>query len=142
MGFCGGAWDHVSFPCRVVIPRVDDCVSMLLAVDDRPIPNRKEIGHLYLYESDPAEFSALTLLHDGGTADEIYRGMSRDDLFRYWFGNYHAMDIIDTGLNPCYDVAYVEAAQREADAINAALDYAPGSNLILEKLVSPNKLRR
>ena len=21
MGFCGGTWDHVSFPCRVVIPQ-------------------------------------------------------------------------------------------------------------------------
>ena len=88
MGFCGGAWDHVSFPCRIVVPRVDDCISMLLATDDKAIPNRKEIGHLYLYENDPKDFSALHLIRDGGTADEMYRGMSRDDLFRYWFGNY------------------------------------------------------
>ena len=136
MGFCGGAWDHVSFPCRIVVPRVDDCISMLLATDDKAIPNRKEIGHLYLYENDPKDFSALHLIRDGGTADEMYRGMSRDDLFRYWFGNYHAMDIIDTGLNPCYEVPYVEAAQKEADAINADLGYAEGSNRMLEKLVS------
>ncbi|MBR3302074.1 MAG: DUF1638 domain-containing protein, partial [Firmicutes bacterium] len=112
MGFCGGSWDHVSFPCRVVIPRTDDCISILLATDDQYIPNRKELGHLYLYESDPKDFSALHLLRDGGTADETYRGMSSEDLFRYWFGNYHAMDIIDTGLNPCYEVPYVEAAQK------------------------------
>ena len=136
MGFCGGAWDHVSFPCRIVVPRVDDCISMLLATDDKAIPNRKEIGHLYLYENDPKDFSALHLIRDGGTADEMYRGMSRDDLFRYWFGNYHAMDIIDTGLNPCYEIPYVEAAQKEADAINADLGYAEGSNRMLEKLVS------
>lgn len=136
MGFCGGTWDHVSFPCRVVIPRADDCISILLATDDENVPNRKELGHLYLYESDPKEFSALHLIHDGGTADETYRGMSRDDLFRYWFGNYHAMDIIDTGLNPCYEESYVEAAQKEADEINADLGYAEGSNRILEKLVS------
>ncbi len=137
MGFCGGTWDHISFDRRVVIPRVDDCISILLQTDDEYIPNRKEIGHLYLYEDDPADFSALKLLHDGGTAEESYRNMSRDDLFRYWFGNYHAMDIIDTGLNPhCYDVDYVEAAQKEADMINADLGYAEGSNLMLEKLVS------
>ena len=137
MGFCGGAWDHVSFPCRVVIPRVDDCISLLLATDDTCVPNRKEIGHLYLYENDPADFSALHLLRDGGTADETYRGMSREDLFRYWFGNYHAMDIIDTGLNTsCYDVEYAQAAQKEADMINAALGYVQGSNRMLEKLVS------
>jgi len=136
MGFCGGSWDHVSFPCRVVIPRTDDCISILLATDDDYIPNRKEYGHLYLYESDPKDFSALHLLRDGGTADETYRGMSREDLFRYWFGNYHAMDIIDTGLNPCYEVPYVEAAQEEADRINVDLGYAQGSNRMMEKLVS------
>ncbi|MBQ2312035.1 MAG: DUF1638 domain-containing protein, partial [Firmicutes bacterium] len=135
MGFCGGSWDHVSFPCRVVIPRTDDCISILLATDDQYIPNRKELGHLYLYESDPKDFSALHLLRDGGTADETYRGMSSEDLFRYWFGNYHAMDIIDTGLNPCYEVPYVEAAQKEADRINADLGYAQGSNRMMEKLV-------
>ena len=136
MGFCGGSWDHVSFPCRVVIPRTDDCISILLATDDQYIPNRKELGHLYIYESDPKDFSALHLLRDGGTADETYRSMSSEDLFRYWFGNYHAMDIIDTGLNPCYEVPYVEAAQKEADRINADLGYAQGSNRMMEKLVS------
>ena len=30
MGFCGGALDSVSFSRRFVIPRVDDCVSMML----------------------------------------------------------------------------------------------------------------
>ena len=136
MGFCGGSWDHVSFPCRVVIPRTDDCISILLATDDQYIPNRKELGHLYLYENDPKDFSALHLLRDGGTAEETYRNMSREDLFRYWFGNYHSMDIIDTGLNPCYEVPYVEAAQKEADRINADLGYAQGSNRMMEKLVS------
>ena len=136
MGFCGGTWDHVSFPCRVVIPRVDDCISLLLTTDDTYQPNRKELGHLYLYESDPKDFSALHLIRDGGTADPSYRGMSQADLFRYWFTGYHAMDIIDTGLNPCYEVPYVEAAQKEADRINAELGYAQGSNLMMEKLVS------
>ncbi|MBQ6671046.1 MAG: DUF1638 domain-containing protein [Firmicutes bacterium] len=136
MGFCGGVWHEVSFPCRVVIPRADDCISIMLATDEEYIPNRKEAGHLYLYEKDPADFSALKMLHDGGTAEESYRNMSREDLFRYWFGNYYAMDIIDTGLNPCYEESYVEAAQKEADAINAQLGYAQGGNVILEKLVS------
>ena len=25
MGFCGGSWEGVSAPCRLVLPRVDDC---------------------------------------------------------------------------------------------------------------------
>ena len=44
MGFCGGTWDNVTFPFRIVIPRVDDCISMLLQTDDQYISNRKETG--------------------------------------------------------------------------------------------------
>ena len=136
MGFCGGVWDHVSFPRRVVIPRVDDCVSMLLTCSDDYCANRKENGHLYLYESDPSKFSALTLLKDGIAADESLKGMDWATLKSFWFGNYHYMDIIDTGLNDCYSESYAQAAQDEADKVDAALDYVPGSIRMLEKLVS------
>lgn len=44
MGFCGGAWDQVTAMMRTVIPRVDDCVSLLFATDDIYVPNRKETG--------------------------------------------------------------------------------------------------
>ena len=55
-----------------------------------------------------------------------------------WFDNYHSMDIIDTGMNDCYSEAYVQAAQENADMINASLGYVQGSVRILEKLLSGN----
>ena len=55
MGFCGGSWDQVIAPCRIVIPRVDDCVTLLLQQGDGYCPNLKEMGHLYIYEKDPSE---------------------------------------------------------------------------------------
>ncbi len=136
MGFCGGVWDQVTFPVRVVIPRVDDCVSLLLQTDDEYRPNRKETGHLYLYEQDPADFSALKFLRDGSYMTEGYEGISREMLFRMYFGQYHHMDIIDTGLNDCYSEEYATAAQENADQIGAVLDYVPGSNRMLEKLLT------
>lgn len=57
MGFCGGALDSVSFSRRFVIPRVDDCVSMMLQTDGQYNPNPKETGHLYMMEPDPEDFS-------------------------------------------------------------------------------------
>ena len=36
----------------------------------------------------------------------------------------------------CYDLDYVERAQEDADRIHAKLDFVPGSNILLEKLVS------
>ena len=136
MGFCGGVWSQVSCGRRVVIPRVDDCVSLLLHTDDRYCPNCKEPGHLYLYETDPARFSALGLLRSGTVTDPSLQNLDPDWLFHMWFDNYHHMDIIDTGLNDCYSEDYVLAAQAQADAIDATLDYVPGSIRLLEKLVS------
>ena len=138
MGFCGGVWHGTSFDRTVVIPRVDDCISLLLHTDDGFHPNLKEDGHLYLYESDPGDFSALTLMHNTNsfTQDLDLKDLSRDFLYEMWFHNYRYMDIIDTGLNDCYSEEYASAAQEQADQIRAELDYVPGSILLLEKLVS------
>lgn len=138
MGFCGGVWNQVRAVVRTVIPRVDDCVSMLLATDSQYIPNRKQTGHLYLYEKNPKDSSALSLLHDYAKASDEFKGINREYLFHMWFDQYYYLDIIDTGYNNCYEEEYVEQAQENADMIHAALDYVPGSNLILEKLVSGN----
>lgn len=134
MGFCGGSWDHMKFSRRVVIPRVDDCVSLLLHTDDAYHPNLKEFGHLYLYEKDPDSFSKDRIM-DGQVSAE-YGGLDSDTLFHMFFDNYRYLDIVDTGLNDCYTEEYVEKAQANADAFQAVLDYVPGSNRLLEKLVS------
>ena len=138
MGFCGGVWHETSFSRTVVIPRVDDCISLLLHTDDAFHPNLKVDGHLYLYENDPRDFSALTLMHNTNsyTQDLDLKNLSKEFLFEMWFHNYRNMDIIDTGLNDCYSEEYAAAAQEQADQIKAELDYVPGSILLLQKLVS------
>ena len=138
MGFCGGVWHQTRFDRTVVIPRVDDCISLLLHTDDGFHANMKEDGHLYLYENDPKDFSALTLMHNTNsfTQDLDLKNMSKEFLFEMWFHNYRNMDVIDTGLNDCYSEEYAAAAQAQADLIGADLDYVPGGILLLEKLVS------
>ena len=138
MGFCGGVWDQVQAQVKTIIPRVDDCVSLLLATDDQYIPNRKETGHLYLYEDDPEKFSALSLLKDYCKAAGEFQKMDEETLFHMWFDQYGFLDIIDTGYNDCYEETYAEQTQKNADMIHAVLDYVQGSNRILEKLVSGN----
>ncbi len=140
MGFCGGVWHGLRFDRTLVIPRVDDCISLLLHTDDGFHPNLKEDGHLYLYESDPKDFSALTLMHNTNsyTQDLDLKNLSREFLFEMWFHNYRHMDIIDTGLNDCYSEEYAAAAQEQAHLIKADLDYVPGGIRLLRKLVSGN----
>ena len=138
MGFCGGVWHDMCFDRTIVIPRVDDCISLLLHTDDAFHPNLKEDGHLYLYETDPKDFSALTLMHNTNSfsQDLDLKNLSRDFLFEMWFHNYRQMDIIDTGLNDCYSEEYAAAAQAQADQIKADLDYVPGGYRLLTKLIS------
>lgn len=132
MGFCGGALDSVSFSRRFVIPRVDDCVSMMLQTDGQYNPNPKETGHLYMMEPDPEDFSFEKMLQDNQTG---YEGVSPEMLFHMYFDSYTNLDIVDTGFNDCYSEAYAEKAQENADLIHAALDYVQGGNQMLERLV-------
>ena len=54
-----------------------------------------------------------------------------------WFlGHISSVDIIDTGAYDCYSEEFAVQAQENADLIRCILDYVPGSNRILEKLVS------
>lgn len=133
MGFCGGAWDQVTFSRRVVIPRVDDCVTLLLQKTDEYIPNLKETGHLYMVEKDPDDFSFEKIFSD---SPEISGGMSKELLFHMYFDSYKWLDIVDTGLTDCYSEEYAGKAQKTADEIGVSLDYVEGGNRLLEKLVS------
>ena len=132
MGFCGGSWEGVSFPRTVVIPRVDDCISLLLQTGDADIPNLKQPGHMYMVEMDPQDFD-MTKMFSSFLQD--FEDFPLDELMAMMFGNYKWLDIVDTGLTDCYSEAYVAQAQANADAMHVQLDYAPGSNHLLEKLV-------
>ena len=79
MACCGGSWDGIRAERKIVIPNMDDCITMLLHTD---------------------------------------------------------VDIIDTGAYDCYSEKFAVQAQENADLIRCILDYVPGSNRILEKLVS------
>ena len=133
MGFCGGSWDQVIFSRRVVIPRVDDCISLLLQKTDDYVPNLKKTGHMYMAETDPDDFNIEKLCTD---LPKAFEGIDEEKLLHMLFDNYHYLDIVDTGLNDCYSEEYVRKAQKNADAMNVALDYIEGGNLLLEKLVS------
>lgn len=133
MGFCGGSWDQVDVRKRVVIPKVDDCITLLLHTDDTPHMDLKEKGHMYFRDCDRGNYSIQAM------KDEFCREYGMEfgtSIFGTWFASYTHADIIDTGAYDCYAEAYVEEAQKNADLIRCTLGYVEGSNRILEKLVS------
>lgn len=94
MGFCGGSWEDVEVPCRVVLPRIDDCVSLLLQTTDEPVSDLKEPGHLYVREKDPRRESFHAIF------DRLTRDVGEETKRRYhadWMRLYSRIDIMDTG---------------------------------------------
>ena len=57
-------------------------------------------------------------------------------VFDMWFKDYKSVDIIDTGVYDCHSSTYLTCAENSASLINCPLAFVPGSNIILEKLVS------
>ena len=133
MGFCGGSWQDVSCDKRLIIPRVDDCVTIAMTKTDIFNPCTKEPGHMYLFGHGGSGFS-IKGIHDQ-LMDE-HDPETAEFLFDSFFAHYSHLDIIDTGLYDCYSEEYVIQAQADADLINADLGYVSGGNRILEKLVT------
>lgn len=133
MGFCGGSWQDVSCSKRLIIPRVDDCVSLVLTATGEVNPCAKQMGHMYVFGGESGGFSIggiyESLIAKHGPAE----GQRRFDEL---FAGYRNVDIVDTGVYDCYDPDFVETVQADADRIRADLDYVPGGNLLLEKLLS------
>ena len=127
MGFCGGSWNQVEASRRLVIPRVDDCVSMLLNGEEGHSTNPKEMGHLYITEQEPDS--------SGKRLCQQCPRWKVDACYPKWFANHSQMDIVDTGVFDCHTEDYVEKAQKCADDLHCNLDYVSGSNALLEKLI-------
>ena len=133
MGYCGGSWNHIPLSRRVVIPKVDDCITLLLHTDDTPHGNLKEAGHMYFRDCDTGAYSIESM------KEEIFRTYGIEfgtSIYESWFQNYTNADIIDTGVYDCYSEEYVTEMQKTADLIRCSLGYVEGNNHILEKLVS------
>lgn len=132
MGLCGGSVSDFPLPRRLVIPRVDDCITLLLHIDETWSPNLKSPGHLYLTDTIDDLMSTENILK---SLTEKY-GNKGKRIFDLWFKDYCSVDIIDTGVYDCRCDRYMDHAKRNAELIHCPLTHVPGSNILLEKLVS------
>ena len=133
MGYCGGSLDNICARQRLVIPNLDDCITMLLTKTDAQEGNLKQRGHMYFRDSECGGVNVQRMLDNLRREYGTERGTG---IFGMWFADYTHADIIDTGVFDCYEESYVESIQKQADLIRCELDYVEGSNRILEKLVS------
>ena len=133
MGYCGGSWKGIKAPCRLVMPKIDECVSLLLQNTDEVKSNLREPGHLYVREKDPMKEN----FHS--TFDKLTKNLDEDTKKRYhedWKRYYHEIDIIDTKINDCRRADYVQSVKEDAAWLDAKLGFVDGGTYLLEKLFS------
>lgn len=133
MGYCGGSWEDIPTERTIVLPRVDDCVSLLMTVDDIYMPNRKEEGCLYVKEKDPAvcSFQRIFLRYTQNMEPEAV-----EKVYTAWKNSYSGIQVIDTGIYDCHAADYMRSVDEDARWLDAESGYVQGGILLLEKLVS------
>lgn len=132
IGHCGGSLTDFTLPVKVVAPKVDDCITLLLHTDDRWFPNLKKGGHLYLTDTSQGNLSVPNIYNN---LVEQYGPKKGKRIFDVWFESYRYVDIIDTGVYDSYDPVYLAHAEEDAAMIHSQVCHVPGSNHLLEKLV-------
>ncbi len=132
MGYCGGSWDKVTVPCRVVMPRVDDCISLLLQQSDEPAFDLKKPGHLYVKDKDPGKECFRKIF------DHMAEGLDEETKERYhenWKNTYSNVDIIRTEINGVDRPEYIKAVKADAEWLSADMCVVKGGTYLLEKML-------
>lgn len=133
MGYCGGSWKDIPVSRRIVIPKMDDCITMLLHTDGTCHGNLKEVGHMYFRDGDTGRYSIKGMKESLCQKYGTEMGLT---VFDAWFHSYTDADIIDTGAYDCHSEEYLMNARENASLIHCALHHVPGSNLVLENLIT------
>lgn len=132
-GLCGnGAEGWTAKRAKLVMPKFDDCINMLLCPGRRSKRNLIESGRFYLTEGWCNDKSSLGQMVE----DAIERYGERRGLrvMKQMLSSYHHITIIDTG---CYDIGPVrDYAGRCAERLGFEVDEVKGSCHVIEKLLA------
>ena len=135
MGFCGGSWNQVQSRYRLVIPRVDDCVSLLLQTKDDPVSNLKTPGHLYVRAMDPSTESFKAIFERLVKAYNVDEETA-EKRHKEWMDLYNTISVMETGINQCRRPEYAAVVKKDADWLGAKMEYVEAGIHLLEKLFS------
>lgn len=132
-GLCGNGTAGLYSPnTRLIIPKFDDCLNMLLCSKSRTTRAFTESGTIYLtrgwtldQESIIQQYEALQEKYDKETCEVVMDMM---------YAHYDSITLINTG---CYDMNTVgEYAGQVCDLLDFSLKQTEGSLHILEQLLS------
>ena len=132
-GFCGNSMDKLdSKSARIILPRVDDCISMMLGSVKRRLAIQSEKG-TYFMTKGWLDGERNMYVEYKYTIDKYGEEMG-EEIFDMMFGNYKRIGILDT---KCYDMQPVEEeTSRIAKLLKLEWEVFEASAAYLQKLVS------
>lgn len=132
-GLCGNGTEGIcSKNTKLILPRFDDCINLLLCTGQRTSRALTRADSLYLTRGWTLDKESILQQYD--IIKEQYDEEMCDIIFETMYGHYHAITVIDTG---CYDTAPVlDYAQQAANLLDLDVEISPGSNRILYQLLS------
>ena len=134
-GLCGkGAAGWHTHNAVLAMPRFDDCCNIMLCTGKREKRNLLEAGNMYLTKDWSKDEGALLSMLE--RAKERYGERRGLKAMKLMFDSYTKVTVIDTG---CYELGPVqEYAAKCAEILSLEDITVPGSNRILEKLITGN----
>ncbi|MCL6477283.1 MAG: DUF1638 domain-containing protein [Peptococcaceae bacterium] len=132
-GFCGNALLGLTIPSyRLIFPRVDDCISLLLGSQQAREAMSEEMGTYYLTKG--------WLQFESNIWQEYQHSVKRygkdrtDRVFKQILAHYRRLAVIDTGA---YEVAeFLKATEKIAETLGLLHQVVPGSTRYLKKLLT------
>lgn len=114
----------------LIIPKTDDCISMVLCKPEKKFNRLKKTYFLTKGWID----SSRGLMEEYVRAVERYGEAKAERIFRLMLKSYRYLMLIDTGAYNIYD--YVPRAKEIADITHLDLIVRPGGTWLLEKLLT------
>ena len=131
-GNCGNAVHQLrTGDFELVIPRVDDCISLLLGSDE----HREELNRRFrgIYLTEGWMRGERTLVAEYRHMLDRYGAETTEDVIRATYANYRSICLLDTGA---YDVASLLAESAEiAAVIGLKQEVVPATTAYLAELV-------
>lgn len=132
-GFCGNSVAGIrSGDFEVILPRSDDCITILLGSRQRRTELSREGGTYFLTRSWVR--GERNLLREYAYVTEKYGQEEGQEIFAMMFSNYRQLALLDDG---CYDLDQVDAEVRKTAALlGLAYRRFPASNQRLRQLLT------
>ncbi len=133
MGFCGNAVKGLHVPVQeLILPRVDDCISLLLGSVQRRLEVSREYAAYFFTEGWLRGERNIWVEHQHML--ETYGEELTEELEKSMFGHYRTLGLLDCGVKPVDGL--VEGTKMIADGLHLTQQVIPATVRYLEELLT------